>query len=79
MDFIRMPPCRGYTQISRVVYHLSKYGYVTPMKSKNATECANALLKIHSGSIMPKILQPHNDGGEVCIFYYCIAICIIQF
>ncbi len=56
MDLTKMPPCRGYTQILRVVDHLLKYGNVTPMRSKNATECTNALLRIISGSIMPKIL-----------------------
>ena len=79
MDLIKMPPCRGYTQILRVVDHLSKYGYVAPMKSKSATECADALVRILSGSIMPKILQSDN-GGEVCIYVlpYNVA-CIIRF
>jgi hypothetical protein len=77
MDLIMMPPCRGYTQILRVVDHLSKY-YIAPMKSKSATECADALLRILSGSIMPKILQSDN-GGEVCMFCYGILVCTIPF
>jgi hypothetical protein len=78
MDLIRMPPCRGYTQILRVVDHLIKYGYVAPMRSKNATECTNALLRILSGSIMLRILQSDNDS-EVCIYCYYIVICTIRF
>lgn len=79
MDLIKMPPCRGYTQILRVVDHLSKYGYVAPMKSKSATECADALVRILSGSIMPKILQSDN-GGEVCIYVLPSNVaCIIRF
>ena len=79
MDLIKMPPCRGYTQILRVVDHLSKYGYVAPMKSKSATECADALVRILSRSIMPKILQSDN-GGEVCIYVLPSNVaCIIRF
>jgi hypothetical protein len=78
MDLIRMPPFREYTQILRVVDHLSKYGYVAPMRSKNTTECANVLLRILSGSIMLKIRQSDN-GGEVCIYFYYIVICTIWF
>jgi hypothetical protein len=78
MDLIKMPLCKGYTQILRVVDHLSKYGYVARLKSKDATECTNALLRILSGSIMPKILQSDN-GGEVSIFNFFILTCIMRY
>ena len=67
LDLIKMQPCKGYTQILMVVDHLSNYGYAAALKSKKSTECVNALVRILSGSSMPKILQSDN-GGEVCIY-----------
>jgi hypothetical protein len=66
MDLIMMPEYNGYNYILRVVDHLSKFGYVHPIKQRTAVEVGHALLAILSTSIMPKILQSDN-GGEVCL------------
>ena len=64
MDLIEMPPYQDYCYILRVVDHLSKYGYVRPIKARSSHEVGNALLSIVSTSITPRILQSDN-GGEV--------------
>jgi len=64
MDLIEMPPYQDYCYILRVVDHLSKYGYVRPIKARSSQEVGNALLSIVSTSITPRILQSDN-GGEV--------------
>jgi hypothetical protein len=64
MDLIELPPYNGYDHILRVVDHLSKFGYVYPVKSKTSEEVGKSLLCILSTSIMPSILQSDN-GGEV--------------
>ncbi len=79
MDLIKMPPCRGYTQILRVVDHLSKYGYVAPMKSKSATECADALVRILSGSIMQKYYSPTTVAKYVFMFYRLMLLVLYGF
>jgi hypothetical protein len=64
MDLIKMPPYQDYCYILRVVDHLSKYGYVRPIKARSSHEVGNALLSIVSTSVTPCILQSDN-GGEV--------------
>lgn len=64
MDLIELPPFNGYDHMLRVVDHLSKFGYVYPVKTKTAEEVGKSLLCILSTSIMPSILQSDN-GGEV--------------
>lgn len=65
MDLIEMPPFQSYSYILRVVDHLSKYGYVRPVKTRTSLEVGRALITIVSNSITPRILQSDN-GGEVC-------------
>jgi hypothetical protein len=64
MDLIEMPPYQDYCYILRVIDHLSKCGYVRPIKARSSVEVGNALLSIVSTSITPQILQSDN-GGEV--------------
>ncbi len=68
-----MPPFNGFDHMLRVVDHLSKFGYVYPVKSKTSEEVGKSLLCIISTSIMPSILQSDN-GGEVrpCINKCCV-------
>jgi hypothetical protein len=60
-----MPPFKEYTYILWVVDHLSKYGYVRPVKTRTLLEVGRALITIVANSITPRILQSDN-GGEVC-------------
>ena len=46
MDLIEMPEYNGYNHILRVVDHLSKFGYVYPLKTKTAREVGKSLLCI---------------------------------
>ena len=69
MDLIEMPEYNGYNYILRVVDHLSKFGYVYPIKTKTAREVGKSLLYILATSIMPSVLQSDN-GGEVRLFLY---------
>ncbi len=64
MDLVQLPEYNGYNYLLRVVDHLSKYGFVRPLKKRTATEVGDALLCIISGSVGPRILQSDN-GGEV--------------
>ena len=75
MDLIELPPFNGYDHMLRVVDHLSKFGYVYPVKTKTSEEVGKALLCIISTSIMPSILQSDN-GGEV---RPCIDKCFLLF
>jgi hypothetical protein len=65
MDLIEMPPYQEYCYIFCVVDHLSKYGYIRPIKARSSLEVGTALLSIVSTSITPQILQSDNGGGEV--------------
>jgi hypothetical protein len=67
MDLVEMPYFNGYNYILRVVDHLSKFGYVYPLKTKTSEEVGKTLLCILATSIMPRILQSDN-GGEVRFF-----------
>ena len=67
MDLVEMPYFNGYNYILRVVDHLSKFGYVYPLKTKTSEEVGKSLLCILATSIMPRILQSDN-GGEVHFF-----------
>ncbi len=62
MDLIEMPPFQEYCYILCVVDHLSKYGYVCPIKARASMEVGNALLSIVSTSIYPRLLQLDNGG-----------------
>ena len=62
MDLIEMPPYQEYCFILPIVDHLSKYGYVRPIKARTSVEVGNALLSIVSTSITPRILQLDNGG-----------------
>jgi hypothetical protein len=57
-----MPPYNDHHYILRVVDHLSKFGYVYPIKQRTEKEVRDGLLCILSTSIMPKILQSDNGG-----------------
>ncbi len=65
IDLIEMPEYIGYNHILSMVDHLSKLGYVYPIKTKTAREVGNSLLCILATSIMPSVL-PSDNGGEVC-------------
>jgi len=76
MDLIEMPPCGEHNYILRVVDHLSKFGYVHPLKSRTSLEVGNALVTVIATSMTPRILQSDN-GGEVCVdqvFYFYVSI-----
>ncbi len=91
MDLVTMPVYNNHNYILRVMDHLSKFGYIAAIKQRTAKEVGDALLRILSSSIMPKILQLDN-GGEVCstfflTFHYvfhnhyhllstCLSLCI---
>jgi hypothetical protein len=62
MDLTEMPPFQEYCYILHVVDHLSKYGYVRPIKARTSMEAGKALLSIVSTSITPRILQSDNGG-----------------
>ncbi len=72
MDHIDMPQFNGYNYILRVVNHLSKFGYVCPIKTTTSTEVGKSLLCTPATSIMPRILQSDN-GGEVRFRYFFIT------
>jgi hypothetical protein len=76
MDLVTMPVYNDHNYILRVVDHLSKFGYVAALKQRTAKEVGDALLKILSSSIMPKILQS-NNGGEVCFFLFTMFFVIV--
>jgi hypothetical protein len=67
VDLIEMPEYNGFNLILRVVDHLSKFGYIYPIKMKTSEEVGKALTCILATSIMLIILQSDN-GGEVS---YC--------
>ena len=73
MDLVQMPEYNSFNYILRVVDHLSKFGYVQPLKKRSAKEVGDALIGILCSSIMPKILQSDN-GAEVSVL--CIQITI---
>jgi hypothetical protein len=56
MDLIEMPPFQDYMYILWVVDHLSKYGYVWPLKPRTSLEVGTALITIVANSITPRIL-----------------------
>ncbi len=56
-----------------MVDHLSKFGYVQPLKKRSAKDVGDALIGILCSSIIPRILQSDNVG-EVCVL--CIQITI---
>jgi hypothetical protein len=60
MDLIEMPEYNGYNLILRVVDHLSKFGYVYPIKTKKSEAVGKSLTCILATSIMPRILQSDN-------------------
>jgi hypothetical protein len=76
MDLVQMLEFNSYNYILRVIDHLSKFGYVQPLKKWNAKEVGDALLGILCSSIMPRILQSDN-GAEVSFFLFCNALFLI--
>ena len=66
-----MPEYNEHKYILRVVDHLSKYGYVHPLKRRTATEVGDALLRILATSLGPRILQSDN-GSE--FLGYCVNL-----
>lgn len=83
MDLIELPPFNGYDHMLRVVDHLSKFGYVYPVKTKTSEEVGKALLCIISTSIMPSILQSDNGGEvrrriDIFFLYYFFLICFVN-
>jgi hypothetical protein len=76
MDLIEMPPFQSYSYILRVVDHLSKYGYVRPVKTRTSLEVGRALVTIVAKSITFRILQ-FDNGAEVCSpMLRCLLFCI---
>jgi hypothetical protein len=73
MDLIEMPPFQSYSYILWVVDHLSKYGYVWPVKTRTSLEVGRALVTIVTNSITPWILQS-NNGAEVCSPILCCLL-----
>jgi hypothetical protein len=69
MDLIEMPYSQGYQYILRVVDHMSCFGYVAPVKLKEASEIGTQVVKIISISIAPKIIQVGN-GHEVSLLWF---------
>jgi hypothetical protein len=55
MDLVQLPEYNGFNYILRVVDHLSKYGFVHPLRKRTANKVGDALLCIISGSVGPKI------------------------
>jgi hypothetical protein len=53
MDLVEMPEYNEHKYILRVVDHLSKYGYVHPLKRRTATEVGDGLLRILATSLGP--------------------------
>ena len=74
-----MPYSQGYRYILRVVDHMSCFGYVAPVKFKEAEEIGTQVVKIISTSIAPQILQ-FDNGREVSIssFYCCQFECDVE-
>jgi len=72
MDLVQMPEYNSFNYLW-VVDHLSKFGYVQPLKKRSAKDVGDALIGILCSSIIPRILQSDN-GGEVCVL--CIQITI---
>jgi hypothetical protein len=60
MDLVQMPEFNNYNYILRVVDHLSKYGFVFPLKRHTAQEVGDGLLHILGASVEPQILQSDN-------------------
>jgi hypothetical protein len=71
MDLVEMPEYNEHKYILHVVDHLSKYGYVHPLKRRTATEVGDALLRIIATSLGSRIL-PSDDGGE--FLGYCVDL-----
>ena len=67
MDLIEMPFSQGYRYILRVVDHMSCFGYVAPIKLKEAEEIGRQVVKIISTSVAPQILQ-FDNGRKVSLF-----------
>jgi hypothetical protein len=67
MDLIEMPFSQGYRYILRVVDHMSCFGYIAPIKLKEAKEIGRQVVKIISTSVAPQILQ-FDNGHEVSLF-----------
>jgi hypothetical protein len=74
-----MPPFQEYTYILQVVDHLSKYGYVRPVKTRTLLEVGRALITIVSNSITPRILQSDNGAEVCCPFFRCLLFCFLLF
>ncbi len=68
MDLIETPFSQGYQYILRVVDHMSCFGYVAPIKFKEAKEIGKQVVKIISTSIPPQI-QQFDNGCEVCFLW----------
>jgi len=71
MDLVQMPEFNSYNYILRVVDHLSKYGFVFPLKRHTAQEVGDGLLHILAASVGPRILQSDN-GSE--FLGYCVDL-----
>ncbi len=56
MDLTEMPFSQGYRYVLRVVDHMFCFGYVPPIKFKEAAEIGRQVVKIISTSIAPQIL-----------------------
>jgi len=64
MDLIEMLPHQDFCYILCVVDHLSKYGYVWPIKQRTLLEVGKALVIIVSSSINPRIWNQIMVGGK---------------
>jgi hypothetical protein len=71
MDLVQMPEFNHYNYILRAVDHLSKYGFVFPLKRRTAQEVGDGLLHILAASVGPQIFQSDN-GLE--FLGYCVDL-----
>jgi hypothetical protein len=72
-------PSNNNKWILRYVDHLSGYGYVRCMPTKESRNTANALVEIISESIVPEILQSDNGSEFLGEYVYLLSIFVIYY
>jgi hypothetical protein len=61
MDHIEMLPYCGYNYKLQLVDHLSKFGYIHPMKTRTSMDVGQALVTLFVNNMTPRILQSDNS------------------
>ncbi len=79
MDLVEMLEYNGFRYILRVADHLSCYGYVAPLRVKEAEEVGLALVRIISTSIAPEVLQSDNGREVRCYRYFLNILCFSEY